>query len=534
MSALRGFEVANSMSEGTGIEVPRSFQPDADTVLIASTARYIEYPASARSFGSNSTSQIIIPQHQSRYLLGGTTFLNFRVTVSATATFAREVAAGAGRYNAASYFTGGPTKSAAALVDRITVAAANGQVLADIPNYAQWHNLVLLHMANENYRSTASISENAFTCIANGTTLCSTFATNTNTTLEASGSVDIQLPLALGLFNEVKAFPLWALNGPLIITIQWASAERSIGITEMIYVPDLSIGIDKSNHIYWGNQSGPAMSVPVVSYSGSDLSLRVKCVDVDIDYINQQRQQMMQGKFLTFNYKQVQNLVMTAGGASLSFGVNCSSLLSVFGVTQLNTQQSVISPSVKGIGSLQSGTWGFTSNNMQNIRVFSDGMQLTTFPLLQDGKDDAFVPLQEAVGTLFSTTTGTMCRKYCGAGMGTTGSGIAIEVPTAHDNYRLCQGYFLQSGGATHFPIPPVWQYDQGYGPGSIYAPNGYAWGVSARMCNDTEIANKGTRCSQLQITIDSAASNSGSHYLYYLYSCSVSFDGAGNVIVRR
>lgn len=533
MSALRGFEVPNSAAGGAGIEVPRSFQPDADTVLISSTARYIEYPASVRSFTPQATSQIIIPQHQSRYLLGGTTFLNFRVSVTSSATFAREVAAGQGRYSASSYFTGGPTKSAAALIDRITVAAANGQILADIPNYAQWHNLVLLHMANENYRSTASISENAFTCVANGSFLCSAFAVNTSITLSADGVVDIQLPLALGIFNEVKAFPLWAMNGPLIITVQWADATRSIGITQNIHVPDLGTTLNISNAIYYGNTSGPAMTTPVVNYSGSDLSLRVKCVDVDIDYINQQRQQMLQGKFLTFNYKQAQNLILPAGAASLSFGVNCSSLLSVFGVTQMSAQQAVISPSVVGLGAAQVGTWGFTSNLMQNIRVYCDGTQLSTFPLLQSGKDDAFVPLQEAVGTLFSTTTGTMCRKFTGAGAGTTGSGT-INVPTAHDNYRLSNHYMLQAGGVCHFPIPPVWQYDQGYGPGSIYAPNGYAWGISARMCSDTDIANKGTKCSQLQLTIDSASSTAGTHYLYYLYSCSVSFDGAGNVIVRR
>jgi len=532
MSAVRGFEVPNSQASGSSIEVPRSFQPDNDTVLISSDSKYLEFPASATTFAPSGTSQIIIPQANARYILGGSMYLNFNVLISASATIAAEIAAGSGRSGLMTYFTGGPTKSAAALIDRITITAANGQVLSDITNYAQYHNLILLHAANDNYIKTASISESAFTQTTTSSATNATAAVGTATTISQTNlPVTVNLPLALGLFNEVKAFPLWAVNGPLIVLIQWASSARSLGVglslSRNLIVSSGGFNTDNG----FAYQPSPAMTNVTSSWTGRELSIRARCVDVDIDYINQQKAQMAMGKVLTFNYKQVQNLITPSGAASINFGVNCSSLLSVFGCNLMNdaadpVSSSSITPSVASVGS-----WGFNSNGMQNIRVYRDGQPLSTFPLLKGGNDDAFIPLMEAMGQLFSTSGGSMSRRLTHNG--------EMDNAVAEGNYSSS---YYQHSLANHFSFTknlnfdqaPIWVYKPAYLSGSVYTPNTYAWGLSARSCNDTEVANKGSRCSQLQLTVDSGSSTAGIHYIYYLYSCSVSFDATGNVIVRR
>ncbi len=517
MSAIRSYEQVGAGGSGASIEVPKSFQPDGDTVLINSDSRLFEYPASVSTFSPAGVSQIIIPQHRSRYILGGTSYLSFRLTIDTGSVTLP--AASSARYNPCVYFTGGPTKSAAALVDRVTVSASNGQVLADITNYAQWHNIILSHAANEDYGRNASISEFAFSPVI----LNQTVGGAESTTATFSASVDISLPLAIGMFQEAKAFPLWALNGPLIIMIQWSNAAKSLGIAPQQYEPGS-----------WLAAAVPAatvvpMTAASLTYSGLELTYRCRCVDVDTDYIQQQRAMMMAGKVLTFNYRQVQGLTVkpTTSGISFNFGINCSSLLAVFGATLMDKDAAYGASSCDskfGNDALNKGSWGFSPNGQQNVRVYRDGTQLSTFPVNRIGRDDAFIPLMEALGVLFSTSNASAAKRCVTPGFQYVSNYI--------DNYRVNNGGI---GGRViqTFNLPIQYQYGDLDG-GSVYSPNSYVWGLSARMCNDAEVINKGSACSQLQITVDSMTSAAAMTYIFYAYSCSMSFDATGNVMVRR
>jgi len=541
MSAITSADRIGGGGSGASIEVPTSFQPDQDTVLINAESRLYDFPASTATFGPSSTSQILIPQHRSRYVLGGTTYLNFRVALTGTVNVAAAGTSPALRFAPALFFGGGPTKSAAALIDRITVTAPNGQVLADIPNYAQWHNILLTHAASEDYIRTASITENAFGAATYSQSnndagpAIATFGTPTTSKL------DIQLPLAIGLFSESKAFPLWALNGPLIIIIQWASVARSLG----------AVGLGVNTATVQAYSASADATSPVIaitsplSYAGEQLTIRQRCVDVDIDYINQQRMLMMQGKVLTFNYRQTQNLVTQLNGTtnqiSFNFGVNVSSLLAVFGINVMDQDcvgpsgSPVIASSLnQAIGSTTAnvGSWGYSGNQMSDLRVFRDGTQLSTFNLLTAGQDDFFTPLQEAMGILFSTGNSSIARRIANSGK----DNIPLTnqyLPNAIDNYRLALGAAHKSTVPSTFSIPPAWQMDN-YRGGSVYAPAAITWGYSTRMCNDANVANRGSQCSQLQITATPGTQGTGYMYMYYVYSCAVSFDGTGNCVVRR
>lgn len=562
MSALRSFQQLNPGTVPGGVvQVPRSYQPDVDRALMEANAREFEFPASSGTFQETQTSQIMIPQAMNRYILGGSLYLQFSLDVTGTKTAAEG-------QNSLIYFTGGPTKSAAALIDRITISSSGGAILADIQNYANWHNLVLAHSSNVGYKHDASILEYAYTGVG---MFMKADATVTH-------KVDISLPISIGLFNQVKAFPLWACNGPLVINIVWAPNVNCLGMCDIqegtfIQATELENVVSTSASTFsitpltglftpkivvpsqtvqdQTSTSSAPTSTFSLKYSGNSLVVRCMCSDVDSEYVAEQRAQMAQGKLLTYHYEDVRSMQTNSGGASINFGINCSSLISVFGLQQMASDRQVIGavPAATSYGQDCTGSWGWSQNLVQNIRVFRDGTQLSTFPLLQSGKDDAFAPLQSALGILFSTSNSTQCMRYDGKRMAPGKSDNARNARQTNDS--ITQGtpaVTTYMNLSTSFDLPPAWACtkagfsaatDKHYGGGSIFAPHAFCWGLSARKCNDADISNPGSAVSQLQVTVDgnvgSGTSNSASvHYIYYVYHASASFDISGNVAVRR
>ena len=220
--------------------------------------------------------------------------------------------------------------------------------------------------------------------------------------------------------------------------------------------------------------------------------------------------------------------------------MNVSSLLAVFGINVMDIDcvgtsgAPVIASSLNaalGSDANNKGSWGYSGNEMSNIRVFRDGTQLSTFNLLTDGQDDFFTPLQEAMGILFSTSNSSIARRIVNSGKSNTPANQYL--PNAIDNFRLAPGAAHGTIPPTTFAIPPAWQMDN-YRGGSVYAPAAITWGYSTRMCNDANVANRGSQCSQLQVTATPGTSGTGYMYIYYVFSCAVSFDGTGNCVVRR
>lgn len=503
------------------IEVPLSFQPSEDPTFLSAESRLYDFPAANASFSPSEVSQIFIPQHQSRYILGGTTYLNFRVKVDTGYTLAISTGGTQPQYSIASYFLGGPTKSAAALVDRIWVSAPNGQVLADISNYAAWHNLMLIHGASEDYSRNAAVSEQAFAPVAIDSTLVNSAALNQTLT----STLDIQLPLFVGLFNQKKAFPLWALNGPMIVSIQWAAAGKAVGICAMPLVSTVNLATSIATQ--------PATTISSTVITGTNLSLRNRCVDVDIEYINHQKSKMMKGgHVLKYKCVQPQNLVVRAndaGGYSFNFGINVSSLLAVFGINLVdNDFKQVASTNEKELGSATTvtGSGGFSQNSNTNIRVFRDGTQLTSFPLCNSGYDDAFPPLMEAIGATIIGRTTTIAKRTV------VGAAARRFVANAIDNYRASQCPASSTICPSVFSLPISWASGT-FGGGSVYSPCGWAWGVSARTCQDHG-GKVGHKCSQLAVQCDTGLITSTNTLIFFTYESTVVFDHTGNCLVKR
>jgi len=564
MSVFTSYMQDNSPASGQSVEVPKSYEPDTQSEPIFSgyKPQLKSFPASAPAFSPGGTSSILIPPQSAAYMLGGTSYLSFSVNVQ---TFSLMDGTGysnlfaVGNNSLFSYFTGGPSKSAAALIERITLTASNGQVLSDISNYVGWHNYLLIHAANENYRSTSSVQENAFTSIAASTTL--QLADAIAISVQCNGELNIQIPLALGFFNQKKAFPLWVMSGPLTLSIVWSTAANSIGLTTNVNVRYLCTNVNKTNHIWNGNNLiAGEVTDPIVTWSGSRLAFNTSVVEVRPEYINAQRRQMAKGKLLTYSYSTALGnsypSTQTTSGAftninpqTVNIGLSCSSLLAVFGYYQPSASRGIFYDN--NTSSRINNSWGWTlGGSTSNIELFIDGVPLLNFRLLSSSgvlaeqalypvKDDTYLPLMDAVGTLFSSTSGSMCKKnfnICKTG----GTEANIESPNMHDQYRVSNNYFMQDAGTTSFSLPPLWTVKPQYHSGSIYAPNAVAWGLSTRTCDDEGVKNNGTKCSQLQIRFggtakqNSAIRQGGAHYLFTMFSCTASFDAYGNVFVRR
>lgn len=506
MSALRSIDVTQPPGSGATVQVPKSYMPEMDRALLDASPRILDFPASSGSFVPNSLSQILIPPSANRYILGGTAYLNFDITAIATGLnvpFNQAVV---------SYFTGGPTKSCAALIDRVTITAA-GTTIADISNYYIWHNMVLLHAANEDYKSTSEIMENAFSSID--------FYSPSATGNQTSPAINLALPLAVGVFNTTKAFPLWAFNGPLVINIYWASAARSIGSVGVH--TGASYGQDTA-----GLSNGGYTSL---SWSGSALSFRCLCTDVDPEYIMEQKKQMMGGKLLVYQYDQAMGMQTSAGSASINFGINCSSLLGVLGAQLMNADATQNAPTaVESLGGTEgstaqpnSGSWGFSANDTDSIRVFRDGTQMTSFPLMQNRRDDAFPILASTLGILFSTSNGTITEKF----------DYNRQVPACGANEKADMN--VSTLGTRKFNLPPLWGLRTTRG-GTVFAPAGVVWGVPSRKCSDDNISNQGIYCQQLQLVVDRSTNGNvaGTHYLFYIFSSALAIDASGNCVVKR
>jgi hypothetical protein len=569
MSVFTSYVQDNSPASGQSVEVPKSYEPDTQSEPIFSGYKPLlkSFPASAQAFSPGGTSRIMIPPQSAAYMLGGSSYLSFSVDVRTTCIIdgtGNSSFIATGNNNVFSYFTGGPSKSAAALIDRITLTASNGEVLSDISNYVGWHNYLLIHAANENYRSTSSIQENAFTSItsSNNTQSSDSIAV----TVVNNGELHIQIPLALGFFNQKKAFPLWVMSGPLTLSIVWSTAANSIGLSTNVNLNNLSYYPDETNHIWFGNNiiAGYIQPTPIsINWSGSRLAFNTTVIEVRPEYINAQRRQMEKGKLLTYSYSTVlgnsypstqtiDGIYTNVSPQSVNIGLSCSSLLAVFGYYQTTNSRGVIYDNSTYLNVRVDGSWGWTlGGSASNIELYIDGVPQLNFRLLNSSgviadqafypvKDDTYLPLMDAVGTLFSSTSGSMCKKIFNICKSNAGVETTMQSPNMHDHYRVGNNFHMGAAGQTSFSLPPLWTLKPLYHSGSIYAPNAVAWGLSTRTCNDEGVTNNGTKCSQLQVNFggtakaNSAIKQAGAHYLFTMFSCTVSFDAYGNIYVRR
>jgi hypothetical protein len=301
-----------------------------------------------------------------------------------------------------------------------------------------------------------------------------------------------------------------------------------MGLTKFMY---LGLG----NEAYMGSDAS-AIVLTSSSWVGSNLALRCRCVDVDNEFIKQQKAIVVSGKRLTYYYPRIQNLIapLKVTQISYNFGVNVSSLLAVFGITVMNkdtTQIAFANGFTRGNSSNVQGSWGFTANGQKNIRVFRDGTQLSTFALCKNGvTNDTFVNLMEAVNTICPRGS-SIARRTNSVGVNSLNSENSY-VPTYVDNTRATIGN--QDGTVKTFSLPLPYVYGT-YAGGSTEAPNTWMWGLSARESSyDPFILNKGTACSQIQITVDQCDFISGVYYIFYSSTASVSFDLTGNALVRN
>lgn len=130
-----------------------------------------------------------------------------------------------------------PAGSCASAVRQVTVTLG-GQTVEQINQYGVYHNELLLHATNRNYlEGDAAIME--------GASLVSvTRATGTD--------YHFVMPLALGVFNSSRGFPLYLLNGsPLQVQIDWETFGNAClgtgGAVSAITIKNVQLVMDMVN-----------------------------------------------------------------------------------------------------------------------------------------------------------------------------------------------------------------------------------------------------------------------------------------------
>ena len=225
----------------------------------------------------------------------------------------------------------GPTKSASALINRLSILVSN-QMVEQINFYSKTHDILLAHGANYSYFNYDSYLLEHTQGLS---------ATNTTTT-DGTYSIDVVIPIISGLFSGAKAVPLYLLQSPINVQVDWDTL---------------------------GNSIYSAGSSPPTSFTIQNPQLVYEIVQPDDQYTQGVRAMMAEGRLFQLNLTSFMNL-QTASTQTLSYniGANLSSIKGVLWTEYTN------SPAV--------GTQtNFTNNGISNARLFLDGVQVNNYNL---------------------------------------------------------------------------------------------------------------------------------------------------------
>ena len=194
----------------------------------------------------------------------------------------------------------GPTKSASALINRLSILVSN-QMVEQINFYSKTHDILLAHGANYSYFNYDSYLLEHTQGLS---------ATNTTTT-DGTYSSDVVIPIISGLFSGAKAVPLYLLQSPINVQVDWDTL---------------------------GNSIYSAGSSPPTSFTIQNPQLVYEIVQPDDQYTQGVRAMMAEGRLFQLNLTSFMNL-QTASTQTLSYniGANLSSIKGVLWTEYTNS-----------------------------------------------------------------------------------------------------------------------------------------------------------------------------------------------------
>jgi len=346
-------------------DVPTSIGSDVRPRPIPSSVRTVSIASSNGAQKANGFNSFWLPSGSSAGIIKPySMYLRTKIKVSGTAAKTFKFASQAETANSS--------------IERMT-ATMNNQQIEQLNHYNVWADILLSNTTSKSFYETDA-------AILMGANVQYTFDGNGNC------EINVVLPILLSTFNNPKGVPLYLLNQPIQIQVDWASLANT----------------------FFGTDS-PAAAITDVEYSNSYLVYQ--SINVDEQYKNAVRMSMADPsnpKLYQLNITNVlgSNVSHASSTISQNLGVNYSSLR---GVVYTN----IIDPA-----NTTTGGRAAKKNGQTNAKLLLDGTTVNNFQLdntavIKAELDATFGNLWDSNMTFISTPANYETEIFA-AGIGTT------------------------------------------------------------------------------------------------------------------
>lgn len=267
--------------------VPQGFRSNRDPKPVASQLQTVNVPSLTGNATANGNSVIQIPCSASSGY-GCNFYLRFNVQLTGT-----QAADGYWQFK-------GGVASCSSLINRLSTYVNSTQI-DNLQNCDEVYDTVLAHGTSKSF-----IDQDAKVLMGSGVVFKETKAT-------AGVNRCFVVPL-LGLLGSQQAFPLFAVQGTLQVSIDWNNFNRAL----------------------WAHDNAsPKVGTNTWGIDGFNISNVQLCYDkimVEEAYVNQVRAEMAQGQNFIYAYTNYGTTTLVSAGASsptLNYGLNVSSLRAV-------------------------------------------------------------------------------------------------------------------------------------------------------------------------------------------------------------
>lgn len=401
-------------------------------------------------------------------------------------------------------------KSAASLINRITLYG-NGSTLLETTNqYDAYHRFLLEQTTTQNYYATDAGIMEWNNQVLGGQAVAS-----------ASVVVDCQIPIALSTLTNEKSFPLFLCNSSQGLLLQ----------------VDLN---PVSRALYSLTSTGAAGTAPT-NYVISNPFIVYEHLNVSPMYEAAIRQKLRDGFVYNMNLPNCclgSTYSSAAGSSTYNIGVGINSVDAIVLVQQVAGAS--LNDGVSDDPFVQNSTFtGATSSASAALTcvLYTDGMQVIQY---SGDETISFAESQRALSNLWDTNTCNACPNVQFSGLTTTPIG-AITTGTLGIVPRVNQlGFRLPMTAAesvAQMPIDPTYT-TLGVANAAVRLTDGYQGGYyfkawNLRKFNESDIAFAGRKVQNLSV-LKQNAQVASQDFLFILHSQSLKIDASGQMAVSR
>jgi len=493
---LRSYPANNANPEITnaevGMNIPASLVPQKMELPMSGCESVIRVVPAANGASQNPSGIILVGiPGGAGYMKARSAYLKFRVTITATnGDFV--------------YFK----KSAASLINRVTLYG-NGSTLLETTNqYDAYHRFLLEQTCTQNYYATDAGIMEWNNQVLGGQTVAG-----------AQVVVDCQIPIALSTLTNEKSFPLFLCNSSQGLLLQ----------------VDLN---PVSRALYSLTSTGAAGTAPS-NYVISNPFIVYEHLNVSPMYEAAIRQKLRDGFVYNMNLPNCclgSTYSSASGSSTYNIGVGINSVDAIVLVQQVS---SGLNSGTSDDPFVQNSTFsGATSSASAQLTcvLYTDGMQVIQY---SGDETISFAESQRALSNLWDTNTCNACPNIQFSGLTSVNANAVVTTCALGIIPRVNQlGYRLPmtlAESVARLPIDPTYN---NAATVAVRSTDGYQGGYyfkawNLRKFNESDIAFAGRKVQNLSV-LKQNAQVASQDFLFILHSQSLKIDASGQMAVSR